>query len=154
MNSRVENILQVTKSFNVGTFRGFQPSPEKNTYIIQSDLTELGHKMWLWYELSDEFLRIEITCIFGEFQLADGFDQNYHLFLLVANNPSFRNSCAYVGAKEIDDTLYISLQTSQVFLPKWDDKDIAKALAVKFFDLLTGLMFRLPDPKPIRVYGN
>lgn len=154
MNSRIENILRLTTAFNMPAFRRFEPSEENNTYRINSDLSEFGHKTWLWYELSDEFLRIEITCIFGEFELADGFDPNYFVFLLIANNPSFRNSCAYVGAKEIGDTLHISLQTSQVFLPKWDDADIAKALAVKFFDLASGLMFRLPDPKPMKIYGE
>ena len=154
MNERIENILTLASAYNIGNLRGFEKAEEKNTYLIHSDLSELGHRTWLWHELSDEFLRIEITSIFGKFDLEDGFDPNYLIFLLVSNNPSFRNSCAYVGAKEIGETLFITLQTSQVFLPKWSDEDIARAIAVKFFDLLSGLIFHLPDPKPIKVFGE
>lgn len=156
MNERISNILTLTKAYNISAFREFVAAEEKNTYLIHSDFSEMDNNIrtWLWYELSDEFLRVEITFIFGEFDLAHGYDPNYLIFLLVANSPSFRNSCAYVGAKEIGDTLHITLQTSQVFLPQWSDEDIAKALAVKFFDLMSGLMFQFPEPKPIKIYGE
>jgi hypothetical protein len=106
----------------------------------------------LWYELSDEYLIMEITCIFGYFDRSRGINPNYFLNLLAANHPSFENSCAYVAVKEINNTLYISLQTSQLFLPKWSDEDIAHALAIKFFHLMSGLMFNLPDP--VKTFGN
>ena len=65
MSNRIENILRLTDGFNVAAFRTFQLSKENtNTYLIGSDLSELGHRTWLWYELSNEFLRIEITWIF------------------------------------------------------------------------------------------
>lgn len=152
MNERIENILRLTAAKKIATFKGFERAEEANTYLIHSELSDLGQKAWLWYELSEEFLIMEITCIFGYFDFSEGIDPNYFLSLLAANHPSFRTSCAYVAVKEIDDTLYISLQTSQVFLPKWSDEDIALALAIKFFHLMSGLLLKLPEP--VKTFGG
>ena len=147
MQERMATILRLAATKNIPTLRGAKAT-SPNTFSIDTDFSSAGHKMSLWFEANDDFLRIEVTHIFGRFDLdrpPEAWAGNF-VKMLMLNHPSVNTSCAYLAAKPENDALFATLQTSQVFLVKWTDEDIALALAVKFFDLMTGLVNKLPAP--------
>jgi hypothetical protein len=142
---RIANILKLTQAKNLPMLRGFQQRSQ-DTFDFQTDSSGRGHTTWMWFEIQADFIRFEITHIFGVFDFRSGVDANKLVQFLSMNHPSFKNSCAYLAIVHLDTSFYASLQASQVFLSKWSDEDIAHALAAKLFDLHSGLIWELPHP--------
>jgi hypothetical protein len=152
IRERVFRILNLLKSKQLLGLKDFREE-DASSFEIKTIHAEYGHRTWLTYELNNDgsAVRIELTHIFGHLDFDKSLKPNELLRLLSMNIPSFQNSSAYIGAKEMDGAFFVSLNATHIFLTKWDDEDIADVLSIQLFDLVTGLAM-IPPP-PIKQFG-
>ncbi len=150
MRGRMFRILNHIKVKDLPIISDFQEE-DASSFKLKTQHAEYDHQTWLKYELSNDKIRMEITHLFGYLDFENGVDPNQLLQILSMNIPSFQNSSAYIGVRNMDGTFFVSLNISPVFLSKWSDEDIAEALFTQLFDLTMGLIF-VPPP-PIKQFG-
>lgn len=144
---RMFGILNFIKSKGLLGLKDFLED-DANSFEIKTPYAEYGHRTWLTYERNNDgsAVRIELAHIFGSLDFDKGVNPNHLLRLLSTNIPSFQNSSAYIGVKDMDGTHFVSLNSTLIFLTKWSDEDIADALSILLFDLVTGLALEPPPP--------
>jgi hypothetical protein len=153
MRARVFRILTLLKDQNVVGLKHFREEDD-SSFEIKTPYAERGHQTFLKYETKDDgnAIRMELTHVFGRLDFDEGINPAQLLHLLSMNVPSFRNSSAYVGARSIDGSFFVSLNATLVFLTKWSNEDIAAALAIHLCDLVQ-MGFLLEMPPPIEQFG-
>jgi hypothetical protein len=91
-----------------------------------------------------EFLRIEIKHRFGYLDIEGEPNRyvvaNQLLGLLRRNVGAFQGTTAFLGVEVEDSKFYATLGSVHHFVTTWSDKDIASALTLHIFDIITGLM--------------
>lgn len=144
---RVFRMLNIIKSKELLGLKDFREE-DANSFEIKTSYAEYGHRTWLTYEPNNDgsAVRMELAHILGIMDFDKGVNPNHLLRLLSMNIPSFQNSSAYIGVKDMDGTYFVSLNSTLIFLTKWSDEDIADALSILLFDLVTGLAFEPPPP--------
>lgn len=147
MRDRMFRMLNLLKSKQLAGLKDFREE-DATSFEIKTSYAEYDHRTWLTYELNNDgsAVRMELTHIFGRLDFDNGVNPKDLLRLLSMNISSFQNSSAYIGAKDMDGTFFVSLNSSLIFLTKWSDEDIADALSIRLFDLVTGLIIEPPPP--------
>jgi hypothetical protein len=153
MRERMLSVLNIIKSRELLGLKDFREEDD-SSFEIKTPYAEYNHRTWLKYESNndDSAVRMELTHLFGYLDVEKGIDNFKLLRLLSMNVPSFQNSSAYIGAKDMDGTVFVALHATPIFLTKWSDEDIADALSIYLFDLATGLM--VVPPSPITQFGS
>jgi hypothetical protein len=146
------SILNIIKSRELLGLKDFREE-DTRSFEIKTPYSEYNHRTWLKYELNNDgsAVRMELTHLFGYLDVEKGIDSFKLLRLLSMNAPSFQNSSAHIGAKDMDGTIFVALHAAPIFLTKWNNEDIADALSIYLFDLATGLM--IVPPPPITQFG-
>jgi len=148
LQARIFGILTRLKEQNLAGLKDFREE-DATLFEIKTPYAESGHRTWLKYESNNDgsAIRMELTHVFGRLNFDQGIEATPLLRLLSMNVPSFRNSSAYIGAKSIDGTSFVSLNATLIFLTKWSDEDIADALSIHLFDLVEmAFIFDMPPP--------
>lgn len=147
MRERMFRILNLIKSKELLVLEDFREE-DASSFEIKTPYTEYDHRTWLKYELNNDgsAVRLELTHLFGYLDLGKGVYINQILQILSMNIPSFQNTSAYIGVRNMNGTYFVNLNATLIFLTKWTDEDIADALKIHLFDIITGLMVASPPP--------
>lgn len=155
---RMSNILNIMK--NTGSsVKDFQIEDD-SSFEVKTHYSEYDHRTWLKYELTDdgEIVRMQLNHLLGNLDINEGLNPqqvlgifNQLIDLFKENIPQFRGSSAFLGVKFRDGIYFVFLNAAPIFLTKWKDDEIAKALNIQFLDLQTSLMF--VPPSPIKQFG-
>jgi len=90
-------------------------------------MSEFGHKTYVKYEATgdDDMFRVEITHIFGRFDLnvPPNSAAGQLLRMLVHNTGSFGTTTAFIGALSQSNTFYATLNSFHHFVTAWNDAD-------------------------------
>lgn len=145
MQDKIRNVLnQATQSDNFKYIVAYKEIPGKYQFELITAYSKYGHQTLLRYEATGdlEFVRIEIKHRFGYLDI-DGEPNavaNQLLGLLRRNIGAFNGTTAFLGVEFEDGKFYATLGSFHHFVTKWSDKDIANALTLHIFDIITGLM--------------
>ena len=152
MRERLLRILGLLKSTGAIGLKDFREE-DATSFEIKTAYAGDDHRTWLKYELNNDgsAVRMELTHLFGYLDFEPGVGPRDLLELMSMNLPSFQNSSAYLGTRQHEGTVFVSLNSTIIYLTKWSDEDIADALSIHLFDLTMGLVF--VPPLPIKQFG-
>lgn len=128
-----------------------------NIFKLETELSQFGHQTRLRYEATgdNEMFRIELTHTFGylDVRIDPQHAAAQLLLMLEKNTGSFESTTAFIGV-ERKDKLYVTLNSFHHFVTAWNDKEIAKALTLHFFDLTMGFMVRDGSLTMLKIFGD
>lgn len=142
---RMRNILNLaTKSANFKYIEAYKEIAGSYQLELTTAYSEFGHRTYLRYEFTGdaEFIRIEIKHRFGYVDPDDepNVVANQLMGLLRRNIGAFNGTTAFLGVEFEDGKFFATLGSFHHFVATWSDKDIASALTLHIFDIVTGLM--------------
>jgi hypothetical protein len=148
MRERISNIMSIVKALNPVGLVDFEESDE-NTFEVTTDCSNC--RTFVRWEAT-AILRVEIIHILGFLDLSQGIKLDDLTMMLRANYGSCQSSGTFLGVihNPDDNTFYVSQSTSQIFLPKWSDDEIADVIAT-IFNKIAMMALNTP-PRPIVAY--
>lgn len=143
MRERMNNIMSIVKAMQPLDFIDFSEASE-DRFIIKTACPEcLTFVRWE----ATAFLTIEITHILGYLDVDKGISPIDFIRILQMNFESNQGGTYYgVYHNQDKDILNVSQSASQIFLPKWNDEDIADAITAIFSRIAGNI---IEPPKPI-----
>ncbi len=159
MQDKVRNILkEATLSDSFKHIEAYKEIAGPYQFELTTAYSEYGHRTLLRYEPTGDmkFIRIEIKHRFGFLDLDGEFDvvAKQFLRLLGSNIGGFNGTTAFLGVELEGDTFYATLGSFHHFVAAWSDKDIASALTLHIFDIITGLMATDSSLTILKFFGD
>ena len=144
---RIMEILQ-TKGSDIPLAGISAFKEEDGVFDVTTEYSRHGHRTFLRPKLAGNVIRFEITHVFGHLDLSQADNPTQFLLdLLISNAPTFLDSSACLGIKEIPPNhQFLALCATHQFRVTFRDEDIADVLSLALFDLFNAFIVQLAPP--------